>query len=208
MAIHVFVDNSNIYHGAQRAAATIEPSAVWPAVRIYYANLFQLMEAGREVSTRILAGSVPPGNEDLWKYARLAEYDTKLLRKIERDNGRLGEQAVDEMLHLKIANALLDYASPQVLVLATGDGREAEFGGSFPEQARRALVRGWNVEVWSWREQLSGAYRALDHANPYFKIRELDTHYLSVTFLKGGTYTIGGRTVVTQDRIVENLRSR
>jgi hypothetical protein len=68
---------------------------------------------------------------------RQGGYDTDPLRKIERDDGRLGEQGVDEMLHLKIANVLLDYDAPQVLVLATVDGSDGDFQTSFTKQIER-----------------------------------------------------------------------
>lgn len=149
MARHVFVDNANIYGGAARAAQTIEPGTLWMSIRVYYRNLFNLIE-GADVSTRVLAGSVPPGNELLWQAARDLGYNTDLLRRVEQDDGRLIEQAVDEMLHLKIANALLDHDPPQTLVIASGDGRDSQWETSFPGQAERALKRGWDVEVWSW----------------------------------------------------------
>ncbi len=46
------------------------------------------------------------------KHAQRGGYDTDLLRRVEADDGRLIEQGVDEMLHLKIANALLDSKRP------------------------------------------------------------------------------------------------
>lgn len=105
--------------------------------------------------TRVLAGSVPPGNEERWEYAKQGGYDTDLLRKIGTDDGRLAEQGVDELLHLKIANVLLDYDPPQTLILVPGDGRVGTFGTGFLQQAERALKRGWAVEIWSWRDGLS-----------------------------------------------------
>jgi hypothetical protein len=146
MARHVFVDNANIYGGATRAARTLEPGTLWMSVRVHYRNLFNLIE-GAEVTTRILADSVPPGNELLWQAARDLGYNTDLLRRVERDDGKLVEQAVDEMLHLKMANALLDYDPPQTLVIASGDGRESQWATSFPGQAERALKKGWDVEA-------------------------------------------------------------
>jgi len=69
VARHVFIDNSNIYGGAQRAAETLEPDAIWLAVRVYLRNFVNLIEGGDAV-TRVLAGSVPPGNDSLWQNAR------------------------------------------------------------------------------------------------------------------------------------------
>lgn len=206
MARHVFIDNSNIYGGAQRAAETLEPETVWLAIRVYYRNFFQLVEGDGEVRTRVLTGSVPPGNDALWDYARRFGYDTDLLRRVEHDDGRLVEQAVDEMLHLKMANALLDHDPPQTLVITSGDGSETPGHTSFPGQARRALRRGWSVDVWSWEEQLTGRYRGLARANPgQVTVNTLDPFYKSITFVKAGTYKVGNATVTLADRVVSPL---
>lgn len=149
MRAHIFIDNSNILLGAQRAAKVREAYIPRVAVRVKIRHLALLVERGHRVCTRQLAGAVPPGNEDLWQYARDLGYNTDLLRKVERDDGRIGEQGVDEMLHLKIANYILDHDTPKTLVLVTGDGKLSEFNTSFPLQAERSLKRGWHVKVWS-----------------------------------------------------------
>jgi hypothetical protein len=203
----VFVDNSNIYGGAQRAAESLEPGAIWLSVRVYLRNFVDLIEEGSAV-TRVLAGSVPPGNETLWQTARDLGYDTDLLRRVEQDDGRMTEQAVDEMLHLKIANALLDHEPPQTLVIASGDGRISQYSTSFPGQAERALKRGWNIEVWSWGDQLTMKYDPLCRAYPgRVIVRKLDPYYKSITFLQPGTYTLNGATVTLSGRIVSPLRN-
>lgn len=204
---HIFVDNSNIFGGAQRAAATIEPSAVFMAVRLHYRSFFQLIEHGFDVKTRVLAGSVPPGNDDLWKWANQAGYNTDLLHKIERDDGRLAEQGVDELLHLKIANALLDFTPPQVLVLATGDGKDGQFQTSFTQQINRALKHGWDVIVWSWKEQLSGKFQAIPlPSGRNLSIRQLDSSYKQITFIQQGTYDVSGSRITIQGRVVSKLK--
>ncbi len=142
MARHVFVDNSNIYGGAQRAAATLELGSLWMSVRVYYRNFFKLIE-GQDVAARVLAGSVPPESETLWKTAQALGYSTDLLKRVERDDGRLIEQAVDEALHLKMALALVDFEPPQTLVIASGDGRDGSMATSFPAMAERALKKGF-----------------------------------------------------------------
>ena len=69
------------------------------------------------------------------------------------------EQAVDEMLHLKMMETIIDYPVPGVMVLASGDGGDSEFGGGgFYAVVKRALERGWQVEIVSWEDQLSSAY--------------------------------------------------
>ncbi len=187
--IHVFFDNSNILGGALSMRKLNEPKTHWAAFRLYYRNLFRLIEKNRVVEESVLAGSVPPSCDLLWDYARRAGYSTDLLRRVEKDDGSVGEQGVDEMLHLKMANCLLDNEpSDRVLIVATGDGKKSEFGTGFRDQVERALKRKWLVEVWSWSPTLNGCYGEMCGRFPGLKIHTLDPHYLSVTFIKGGSY--------------------
>jgi hypothetical protein len=203
---HIFIDNSNIFEGARRAAETREPEAVRGAVRLYYRNFFRLIEDGVEPLTRVLGGSGPAGSDDLWSYARQAGYDTDLLRRVEKDDGRIGEQGVDEVLHLKIANALLDHEPPQRLVVCTGDARDSEFGTSFKSQIERALRRGWQVRVWSWRDQLSGRFQNLvERSKGAMTISFLDSYYREVTFVQAGEQQVDGVRVQVKGRVVSPL---
>jgi len=187
MAVHIFVDSSNIYGGVQTAAEAIEPAANKAALRLHYRNFFALLEDERDVGTKIIAGSVTPANSVVFKFATECGYEADLLRRVGNDDGSESEQAVDEMLHLRIANALLDYDPPQTLVLATGDGREHRRDCSFPRQVRRALRRGWNVEVYSWTGCLSPAFNDIPIAVPgALSVRHLDKYYDAITFYKGG----------------------
>lgn len=68
------------------------------------------------------------------------------------------EQGVDELLHLKMAQSLLDTPAPATMVLATGDAAEAEFSDGFHRNVVRALERGWHVEVIGWRDNMSSAW--------------------------------------------------
>jgi len=204
---HIFIDNSNAFGGAQRAASVEEPKVLWVAVRLHFRSLVSLIEDGLLVRTRVLTGSIPPGNEALWDYARQAGYNTDLLRRIESEDGRLVEQGVDELAHLKIANALLDFDPPQTLILVTGDGAAGEFQTSFVNQAERALRRGWNVVVWSWREQLSGRFQRLRvPSGQSLLVRHLDPFYRAITFVQAGTYRFNGMTITCEGRIVRPLR--
>jgi hypothetical protein len=207
VATHVFFDNSNIYGGAQRAAAGLEPEVPWVAIRLYYRNLFRLIEGAGQVATRILGGSVPPGNEPLWQTARDLGYNTDLLKRVELDDGRMGEQAVDELLHLKIANTLLDHDGENELVIASGDGSLSDFNTSFLTQAERALRRGWTVRVWSWTAQMSSRYGPLAVDYPgRLHLESLDPYYNSVTFVRGGGYRMQGEAVQVRERVVSPLR--
>ncbi|WP_457333712.1 NYN domain-containing protein [Rhizobacter sp. P5_C2] len=194
MNAHIFVDNSNIFQGARRAAQTSEPTVDRAQVRVYYKNFFELIERGYSPVTRVLAGSVPPGNDDLWHYSREAGYSTDLLRRVDTVDGGSKEQGVDEILHLKIAHALLDHEPPQVLVIATGDSAVSEFGTSFTDGIARALRRKWNVRLWSWREQIGSAFlRQMEHAAGAMTVSYLNDFYEEITFVNHG-------------RVVEKLR--
>jgi hypothetical protein len=203
---HIFIDNSNVFCGAQRAAKTKEPAAPRLAVRIQYKTLFELVEHGHDVDTRVLAGSVPPGNENLWNHAEEAGYETTLLQKVAKDDGKLGEQGVDEMLHLKIANALLDFDPPQTLVLVTGDGGASDFGTSFLKQVERALKREWTVYVWSWREQLSPKFSKLTRPNRPVHTPTFDSHYFDLVYLKRGNFPQNGASIFFPGRKPKSLK--
>jgi hypothetical protein len=69
------------------------------------------------------------------------------------------EQAVDEILHLKILESIIDAEKPATMVLATGDAAEAEYSGGFMKMVERALGKGWVVEVVSWSLNTSNAYK-------------------------------------------------
>ncbi|GBQ52211.1 hypothetical protein AA18895_2437 [Acetobacter ghanensis DSM 18895] len=155
----------------------------------------------------MLAGSVPPGNDALWTAAQVAGFDTTLLKRVESDDGRLVEQGVDEVIHLKIGNILLDEDTPGTLVILTGDGAITEQGSSFTKQVERAAKRQWNVEIWSWRSQLSPKLRDMrlkypDHVTVYF----LDEWYWGLIFIKSGTYTVKNDQVTMQGRSSHGIR--
>ena len=87
------------------------------------------------------------------------------------------EQAVDEILHLKILESLVDAEKPSTIVLATGDAAEAEYSGGFMRMVERALEKGWMVELVSFRLNTSNAYRRRDFRTkwgPMFKWIQLD----------------------------------
>ena len=105
-----------------------------------------------------------------------------------------------------MANAFLDHDPPQTLVIASGDGLISKWETSFPGQAERALKRGWNVEVWSWAEQLTGQYNRLCREyRGRVIVKVLDPYYRSVTFVKPGDYTTAGVTAAVAQRIVSPL---
>jgi hypothetical protein len=69
------------------------------------------------------------------------------------------EQGVDEILHLKMCQSIIDTEVPSTMVLATGDGAVAEMSDGFLAHVERALKKGWKVELVSWGQQINGGYR-------------------------------------------------
>ncbi|KAF2877857.1 hypothetical protein BDV95DRAFT_663145 [Massariosphaeria phaeospora] len=69
------------------------------------------------------------------------------------------EQGVDEILHLKMCQSIIDTEVPTTIVLATGDGAEAEHSDGFLAHVERALKKGWKVELVSWKYTTNAGYR-------------------------------------------------
>lgn len=89
------------------------------------------------------------------------------------------EQAVDEILHLKILESVVDAKEPSTMVLATGDAAEAEYSQGFLRMAERALEKGWKVELVSFRKTMSGMYKRKEFKSRWkgrFTIVELDEY--------------------------------
>jgi hypothetical protein len=80
---------------------------------------------------------------------------------------RYREEAVDELLQLKVLQSLLDAPSPpplgSTIVLATGDGASSQFNkDGFVGCVRRAVERGWEVELVGWEDGRSRVWRELE----------------------------------------------
>lgn len=190
MALHIFWDNSNVWGGLNSIRQEREPDVPWYALRAYFKNIYKLVSKGRPVKTKIMAGSVPPECEELWECARQLGFNTDLLKRVDSSPTISVEQAVDEILHLKMANAILDYEPPQTMVILSGDSKDSDYGTSFPTQIKRALKSGWDVEIYAAKQTIGYKYyRTLLRDYPgKLTIIELDNYYESLTFVKAGNY--------------------
>lgn len=220
--IHVFVDASNIMIGFMEHLKRIRGIHRFtrvPHVDLNFHALALLLERRRPVTKRVLAGSTP--EIAAFEEARQVGYETCILDKVykareltERQKGFEGyttgdgsdgnappqkakwvEQAVDEILHLKICESVIDttiaadadsgntaLARP-TMVLATGDAAEAEYSPGFLKMVERALKKGWNVEVMAFGKTVSMGYRRMQQLpmdrggwGERFKIIELDAY--------------------------------
>ncbi|KAG9694788.1 hypothetical protein KCU95_g6378, partial [Aureobasidium melanogenum] len=89
------------------------------------------------------------------------------------------EQGVDEIIHLKMMESIVDTETPSTMVLATGDAAQAEYSEGFLKMAERALKKGWKVELVSWSKNISLAYKKAAWQKKWdgrFRIIELDTY--------------------------------
>ena len=197
--LHVFVDNSNILIGFYERYK-IKHDVTDPffrAPKFDFHAFATILERGRPVSRKFLVGSNPlvqpvPLAQHLGYEVSILErvVDTKrtlvtaspyasdsATRTPQREKKK--EQAVDEILHLKILECLLDVTKPGIMVLATGDAAPAEFSpdGGFLKCIQRALKRGWDVELVCWRKSMSRLWREktfLAESKNKFKVIELD----------------------------------
>lgn len=181
------------FHDALKISRTIKTRI--PLQPLSFHNLSLILERGRPASKKVLVGS---DNFPAIQEAKLIGYEINILERVHKArelsprkkrnsyNGqssgsettaRWVEQAVDEILHLKILESVIDAKTPSTIVLATGDGAEAEYSQGFLKMVERALAREWKVELVSFKKNISHSYtkkrfRALWGTN--FRIIELD----------------------------------
>ena len=199
--LHIFVDNSNILIGFYKAYKSKHKitDLFFRTPKFDFHAFSMILERGRPVSRKFLAGSNP-----LVQPVALAQhlgYQVSILERVVDTNTeriistsspylsdsatrppqreRKREQAVDEILHLKILESLLDVPTPGIIVLATGDAAPAEFSpdGGFLKCIQRALKRGWDVELVCWRKSMSRLWREKAfrvESGEKFRIIELD----------------------------------
>lgn len=217
--IHIFVDMSNIVIGFRDQLMRlrgINTNTRMAEPSFFFQGLALILERGRTVAKRVVAGSTSNPNERLtWplhlKEADRLGYETNILHRVikplaqphhARRHGQLrpnndfwassavnssedeveaqmqleysvglrkkGEQAVDEILHLKMCESIID-SEPSTMVLATGDGAAAEFSAGFVAQAERALAKGWHIELVTWKANISSAWRRLFESKKWQK---------------------------------------
>jgi hypothetical protein len=184
-AVHVFVDASNIsigLHDSYKIQHGIPVSTHIKRLPLLFHNFSLILERGRPVAKKVLAGS------DRFAAINEAEklgYEVNILSRVHKakeytprqlkfrnaigpggssetgtsPSERWVEQCVDEILHLKMLESLIDTDEPATIVLATGDAAEAEYSGGFLRMVERALQKGWSVELVSFAMNTSFAYK-------------------------------------------------
>ena len=191
------------FHDSLKLARGLALNARMQRQPISFHNLSLALERGRPTAKRVLVGS---DNFPTIQDAKDIGYEINILDRVhkakeltprqKRYNNGAGatssgsettavmyapekwvEQAVDEILHLKILESVVDAEEPSTIVLATGDAAEAEYSQGFLKMVERAMTKGWRVELCSFRKNISGAYRKKEFRGKWgrqFKIIELD----------------------------------
>ncbi|RMJ26714.1 hypothetical protein PHISP_02421 [Aspergillus sp. HF37] len=207
--VHVFVDISNImvgFHDSMKVSRGIPISTRIPRLPLSFENFSLILERGRRAKKRVLVGSDRFQEIDA---AEKIGYEANILDRVQKgrylaqrqlrprkgqrsgataagcpaandaNRARWVEQGVDEILHLKILESLVDTDEPTTIVLATGDAAEAEYSEGFMKMVKRALKRGWTVELVSFSQTTSSEYRKEKFREEWgdrFKMVELDEY--------------------------------
>ncbi|CAG7919828.1 unnamed protein product [Penicillium olsonii] len=195
------------FHDSVKSSRSIPQSTRIRRVHMSFANLSLIMERGRQAAKRVLVGSdrLPSIEEaemlgyetNILDRVQKVKHTTPRRNKTRKypasdlqgassgpetvaaSGERWVEQGVDEILHLKILESLVDTDEPATIVLATGDAAVAEFSGGFMRMVERALQRGWTVELVSFAQGTSYAYRKKEFRAQWgdqFRIVELDPY--------------------------------
>lgn len=197
------------FHDCVKAARDIPTTAHIRRLPFSFHNFSLVLERGRPAAKRVLVGSdkfqaiqdaKQIGYEtNILERVHKAKEITPRHKKIPIGNGQSGpstsgsetnaasyapekwvEQAVDEILHLKILESLVDNMDkPSTIVLTTGDAAEAEYSGGFMKMVERALEKGWMVELVSFRLNTSSSYKRKEFRakwGPMFKMVQLDEY--------------------------------
>ena len=180
--VFVYWDNSNIFHEAQRLAEEQDegPDARY-RVRIQFDNLLRLAHADRPLQKAFAAGSVPPEMLGVWN--RMEAEGVEVEPFDPGDPARGEQQIPDHMLQLRMLTDALDYnGTPGIVTLLTGDGAGYFGGGGFHRTLERMHIRGWRVEILSWRHSCNQRMRRWAEENGAFVA--LDDFYRTITFLE------------------------
>lgn len=171
--VHVFVDMSNIDIGYQSTLKEIrhlkENARLSPLPHLNLQFLTKILVRDRPVVALNVCCSTIPGRSEPRYVQQLRELGYHVdLRERKRvlesglpstrasDTLRYVEDLVDETLQVRIAESVMEYfRTPGTIVLATGDAKPSPHSDGFFSCVQRALRMGWNVEVVSWRGNLS-----------------------------------------------------
>lgn len=177
----LFIDNSNIYISGKDLADQKDSVGSRANFRMEFSNLVQLALAKRQLIGAYVVGSIPPEDKAVWDSL---EKSTGIRPELfERGGVSGGEQGLDQCLQVHMLRAINDYKDPQIVVLMTGDGAGYEDGVGFHADLERMHKSGWGIEVLSWEHSCNQKLKKWAKEKGVFI--SLDTHYNSISFVKG-----------------------
>eukprot|EP01147_Barroeca_monosierra_P003734 gene3734-6264_t len=193
---YVFIDNGNIFVGAQSLANGTMDLAIRLNVRVFS----DLIEEKMPCVSREVAAS-RPSNPQICNAWRKINYSVF-------NDAR--NQTAHQIVTGRIASIVRGSVEPHTLVLATGDGSQ------YPDLAATAASKGWKVIVWSWNRCLSDKFRKLQSRfSDNVEIRALDTFRGQITFMANGrreivpaNYTFGDTTRSTRSNNVNSQQEQ
>ena len=182
--VFIYWDNSNTFIGAKDVAAIKEGELARGRVRIHFKSLLRLAHAERDMEKAVVAGSVPPGAQQLWDSLR--KHGVEVEELFDRGDGGKEQEVPDMQLQLRMMTDLVSQP-PGIAVLLTGDGKGREEKRGFHHTLELMHARGWRVELLAWEQACKPQMRDWVRKNGVYV--PLDDHYESVTSLKASRYT-------------------
>lgn len=168
--VHIIVDLSNIvigFYNTMKLARGLPLNKRIHKPAFSFKNFDTLLRRDRATAQRIAASSYSTRSSQAEprpfhiEDAKALGYETIALQRVPSLLGSSAEQeqGVDEILHLKMVQAVLDLQGrPATMILATGDAANAQYSDGFKSNVERALVAGWNVELYSWGSSIAKAW--------------------------------------------------
>jgi hypothetical protein len=141
-----------MWGGARGASRLQHPDLPDLSARISVKKFDRILTAKRgDVVTKIVSGGIPPGMEGVWTEYQNLGYDTQ---RLVRDD-KWKERGVDHTIIGHMWRLLAKHRNEtSLLILASGDGQENEFGTSFFEVLDEILIKeensSWQVCVASF----------------------------------------------------------
>lgn len=145
----LLIDNSNIFIEVK--------NLVGPEGRFDY-DRFDEKYINSRNQKKILVGSTPPKSDNFWSTMKHKGYDVYTYERKSQ-----GEKAVDSKIIAKGVSFIVQQEKSATLNLLSGDFDMLPL-------IEEALDRGWNVNLWSWRDSLSKDYLEIEK----IKIKYLD----------------------------------
>lgn len=174
--ICIYVDNSNIYIGAQEVAKSKGEDSF--AVRLHFANFLNLITEGNPDFNEIVwGGSIPPESKAVWDVMRKNGVEPELIPR-----SSTGENdTVDQAIQLRMYRHARKYKdSPGTLILCTGDGAGFNDDKGFLYDVSSLISDGWDIILYSWDNICHKKLRQFAKDNG--KYVALDEHYKLITF--------------------------